>query len=75
MRKSRLFPAALIALATVFIAGCTTTSPAFNGYDRTVTSSIAPRAMERSAKQRYSGMTTQDRTGYVVRRVQTQPMY
>jgi hypothetical protein len=31
--------------------------------------------MERSAKQRYSGMATQDRTGYVVRRVQPQPMY
>ena len=70
MRKSRLFPAALAVLATVLVAGCSTTGPAFNGYDRTVTSSIAPRAMERSAKQRYSDMETQDRTGYVVHRVQ-----
>ena len=69
MLRSSLFPAALAILATVLIAGCSTSSPAFN-YDRTVTSSIAPRTMERSAKQRYSGMTTQDRTGYVVRRVQ-----
>jgi hypothetical protein len=75
MRKSRLFPAALAVVATVLIAGCSTTSPAFNGYDKTVTSSIAPRAVERSAKERYSGMVTQDRTGYVVRRVQPPPMY
>lgn len=70
MRKSRLFPAALAVLAAVLVAGCSTTGTAFNGYGRTVTSSIAPRTMERSAKQRYSGMETQDRTGYVVRRVQ-----
>jgi hypothetical protein len=70
MRKSRLFPAALAVLATALVAGCSTAGTAFNGYDRTVTSSIAPRAVERSAKQRYSGMETQDRTGYVVRRVQ-----
>ena len=69
MRRS-LFPAALAVLATVLVAGCSTSSPAFNGSDRTVTSSIAPRATEGSAKERYSGMVTQDRTGYVVRRVQ-----
>ena len=67
MLRSSLFPAALAVLATVLIAGCSTSSPAF---DRTVTSSIAPRAAEQAAKQRYSGMATQDRTGYVVRRVQ-----
>jgi hypothetical protein len=70
MLRSRLFPAALAALAAVLIAGCSTTSPGFNGSDRTVTSSIAPRQMERSAKERYSGMATQDRTGYIVRRAQ-----
>ena len=68
MRRS-LFPAALAVLATVLVAGCSTSSPGFNG-NRTVTSSIAPRATEQSAKERYSGMVTQDRTGYVVRRVQ-----
>jgi uncharacterized lipoprotein len=48
MLRSRLFPAALAALAAVLIAGCST-GPAFNGYDRTVTSSVTPRAAERPA--------------------------
>ena len=75
MSRSRLFPATLATLAAVLLAGCSTTGPAFNGYDRTVTSSIAPRAAERSAKERYSGMVTNDRTGYVTRRVPSQPMF
>lgn len=74
MRRS-LFSAALAVLATILVAGCSTTGPAFNGYDRTVTSSIAPRATERSAKERYSGMVTNGRTGYVSRRVERQPMF
>ena len=73
MLRSSLFPAALAVLA-VSMAGCTT-GPAFYGYDRMVTSSVAPRTTERSAKARYSGMVTNDRTGYVTRRVLPQPMY
>ena len=46
------------------MAGCTT-----SGYDRTVTSSIAPCARQQNVKQRYSGMVTNDRTGYVMRGV------
>ena len=75
MRSSRLFPAAIAALATAFIAGCSTSSPAFNGYERAVTSSVSPRTPERSAKERYSGMVTHGRTGYVVRRVERQPIF
>jgi outer membrane protein assembly factor BamE (lipoprotein component of BamABCDE complex) len=65
MRRLSVIPAALAALAAVFVAGCST-----SGYDRTVTSSIGPRVEQQNAKQRYSGMVTQDRTGYVTRRIQ-----
>lgn len=75
MLRSRLFPAALAALAAVLIAGCSTTGPAFNGFDRTVTSSVMPRAAERPAKERYSGMVTNGRTGYVTPRVERRPMF
>ena len=75
MLRSRLFPAALAALAAVLIAGCSTTGPAFNGYDRTVTSSVTLRAAERPAKERYSGMVTNGRTGYVTPRVERRPMF
>lgn len=75
MSRSRLFPATLAALAAVLLAGCSTTGPAFNGYDRTVTSSVAPRASEHSAKQHYAGMVTQDRSGYVTHRVEKQPLF
>lgn len=75
MRRSGLVSASIVGLAALLAAGCTTTSPAFHGYDRTVTSSISPRAAEQSAKQRYSGMVTNDRTGYVTRRVEPKPMF
>lgn len=75
MSRSRLFPAALAALAAVLLAGCSTTGPAFNGYDRTVTSSTAPRASEQAAKQRYGEMVTNGRSGYVTKRVERQPLF
>lgn len=65
MRRLSMIPTALAALAVVFAAGCST-----SGYDRTVTSSISPRVEQQNAKQRYSGMVTNDRTGYVTRRVE-----
>jgi hypothetical protein len=65
MRRLSVIPAALAALGAVLAAGCST-----SGYDRTATSSIAPRTTERPTKERYSSMVTQDRTGYIVRRVQ-----
>ena len=70
MRRLSVIPAALAALAVVFAAGCST-----SGYDRTVTSSISPRveqqnARQQSAKERYAGMVTNGRTGYVTRRVE-----
>jgi hypothetical protein len=70
MLRSRLFPATLAILGAVLMAGCSTTGPTFNGYDRTGASSIAPRATQQAAKERYSGMVTNGRTGYIVRRVQ-----
>ena len=75
MSRSRLFPATLAALAAVLLAGCSTTGPAFNSYDRTVTSSIAPRASEQPAKQRYADMVTNGRSGYVTHRVERQPLF
>ena len=70
MRRLSVIPTALAALAVVFAAGCST-----SGYDRTVTSSISPRveqqnARQQSAKERYAGMVTNGRTGYVTRRVE-----
>ena len=70
MRRLSVIPAALAALAVVFAASCST-----SGYDRTTTSSISPRveqqdARQQSAKERYSGMVTNGRTGYVTRRVE-----
>ena len=70
MRRLSVIPTALAALAVVFAAGCST-----SGSDRMTTSSISPRveqqnAMEQSAKERYSGMVTNNRTGYVTRRVE-----
>ena len=65
MRRLSIIPAARAALAVVFVAGCST-----SGYDRTITSSIAPRVEQQNAKQRYSGTITNDRTGYVTHRVQ-----
>jgi outer membrane biogenesis lipoprotein LolB len=73
MHKRRLFPAALAVLAAVLAAGCSSTSPSFQ--DRTVTSSITPRAAQQTAKERYSGMATEGRTGYVKHRVERQPMF
>ena len=70
MRRLSVIPAALAALAVVFAASCST-----SGYDRTVTSSISPRVEQQNAKERYSGMVTNNRTGYVTRRVEPQPMY
>lgn len=75
MRRSSLFSAALAAFAAVLVAGCSTTSPAFRSTDRTITSSIAPRASQQDAKQRYQGMVTNGRTGYIVRRVEPKPMF
>ena len=70
MRRLSVIPAALAALAVVFAAGCST-----SGFDRTVTSSISPRveqqnARQQNAKERYAGMVTNGRTGYVTRRVE-----
>ena len=64
MRRLGSISAALAVLAAVFVTGCST-----SGYDRTVTSSIGPRVEQQNAKRRYSGMVTNDRTGYVSRRV------
>ena len=70
MRRLSVIPTALAALAVVFAAGCST-----SGSDRMTTSSISPRVEQQNAKERYSGMVTNNRTGYVTRRVEPQPMY
>lgn len=75
MPKSVLFSVPMIGLAALLAAGCTTTSTAFNGYDRTTTSSVPSRAAEPPAKQRHSGMTTNDRTGYVTHRVEPKALF
>ena len=70
MRRLIVIPTALAALAVVFAAGCST-----SGSDRMTTSSISPRVEQQSAKERYSGMVTNGRTGYVTRRLERQPMF
>ena len=75
MRVLRLFPALLAVLAVVFVAGCSTSRSGFPGYDRTVTSSISPGAPQRTAQRRPSDLVTNDRTGYVSRRVVQEPMF
>jgi len=63
MRRLGSISAALAVLAAVFVTGCST-----SGYDRTVTSSIAP-VQQRTMQRQNSDLVTNDRTGYVSRRV------
>ena len=65
MRRLSVIPTALAVLAVVFAAGCST-----SGSDRMTTSSISPRVEQQNAKERYSGLVTNGRTGYVTRRVE-----
>jgi hypothetical protein len=74
MRRSHVL-SAIAAILALAVAGCSTTSSGFREGDRTVTSSITSDISRSSAKQRYSGMITNGRTGYVTPRVEPKPMF
>jgi hypothetical protein len=62
VQKLRLLP--LAVLTAVFVSGCST-----SGYDTMATSSTGPSAPLETTQSPNSEMVTDDRTGYVSRRI------